>query len=79
MSNPGAIDDRKADDDAQRERVQPAAPTGAAVDDEDPDHSPMDRSPARNKDQARDRSEQDREHSPTDEIDGSGPNEDTYD
>lgn len=59
----------KLRDGGQKRPSQPSPPpTGPAVDDEDPDYSPMDTSPARNKDRARD--------TPVGEA---GPNDDTYD
>jgi len=60
--------------------ARPDPQTGPAVADEDPDYSPMDRSPARQKDHARaGRAEPDKKATGIDEIDGAGPNEDTYD
>ena len=66
----GAIIDVARDGTAKQRNDEDPAPgqSGAAVADEDPDDSPMDKSPARNKDRQRDQP-----------YDNPGPNDDTYD
>ena len=70
---------REKREDLEKGPAQPNPPTGPATNDEDPDQSPFDRSPARRKDRARDEPGRDANTSGAQEIDGAGPNDDTYD
>jgi hypothetical protein len=79
MNNPNHPHEKGLRKDPETSPAQPGAPPGTAVDDEDPDQSPMDESPARRKDRSRDEPKHGPRHTPTDEADGVGPYEDTYD
>ncbi len=78
MNNANRPNDDKLHQGLDTGPVQSNPPSGPDARDPD-ERSMMDRSPARQKDRMRDEPRHEPGQTPTDEVDGSGPDEDTYD